>query len=159
MNYQALLKELGHGIRQASQQRVSNTRFGKNDVRYWERRVRKSRSVRGDQASENCFYSVALQHACRRMEISLRTADQREAAIRAKEMYFYLVSNGWAAFLAKYRAVESPRNPEVLTLNNHGVLTVIVPPHERGWQSTRRRCTERQSTPSPKVSAGARSSR
>jgi hypothetical protein len=131
VNYKTLLKDLGDGIRHASQQSVPISRFGKNDVRYWQRRVRKNRSVRGDHVSENSFYSVALQHACQRMELSLRTANRMEAAARAKEMYFYLISNGWKAFLAKYRAVEISGGSEVITPNNHVGLTVVIPPHER----------------------------
>src|SRR5260370_27611444 len=75
----------------------------KNDVRYWYDRVRKQRSVRADRIFENPFYSVQLQHAGRRMELSLGTANQAEAAAKAKQCYFYLVANSWDAFLAKYR--------------------------------------------------------
>jgi hypothetical protein len=31
---------------------------GKGDIRYWQKRVRKTRSVAGDRATENAFYSV-----------------------------------------------------------------------------------------------------
>jgi integrase len=80
----------------------------KNDVRYWYDRVRKQRSVRADRIFENPFYSVQLQHAGRRMELSLSTANHAEAAATAKRFYFYLVTNGWDAFLAKYRPDKPP---------------------------------------------------
>src|SRR6266446_4277612 len=80
----------------------------KNDVRYWYDRVRKQRSVRADRIFENPFYSVQLQHAGRRMELSLGTANQAEAAAKAKQCYFYLIANGWDAFLAKYRPNKPP---------------------------------------------------
>jgi hypothetical protein len=50
--------------------------IAKNDVRYWYDSVRKQRSVRADRIFENPFYSVQLQHAGRRMELSLGTANQ-----------------------------------------------------------------------------------
>jgi hypothetical protein len=55
---------------------------GKGDIRYWQKRVRKTRSVRGDRA-EDAFYSVEFQHGGRRMGFSLGTANQMEAAARA----------------------------------------------------------------------------
>ena len=57
---------------------------GKGDIRYWQKRVRKTRSVRGESVTENAFYSVELQHRGRRMGLSLGTTNQMEAAARAK---------------------------------------------------------------------------
>jgi integrase len=48
------------------------------------------------------------------MAFSLATANMREAAERAKERYFFLTTNGWAAFLAKYRA-SNIANPATTT--------------------------------------------
>ena len=79
--------------------RMQNVAPGKSDIRYWQKRVRKT----GSRGNENPFYSVQLQHAGRRMELSLGTANQIEAAARAKERYLFLVGNGWPEFLAKYR--------------------------------------------------------
>jgi integrase len=69
--------------------------ISKNDVRYWQARVRK--------AGNNAFYSVPIQRAGKRMELSLGTANLFDAAARAKERYLFLIVNGWDAFLAKYR--------------------------------------------------------
>jgi integrase len=88
---------------------------GKGDIRYWQRRVRKT----GSRGSENVFYSVQLQYAGRRMELSLGTANQAEAAARAKDQYLFLVSNGWPEFLAKYRARETPLAPATLTIGQY----------------------------------------
>jgi integrase len=88
---------------------------GKGDIRYWQRRVRKTRSVRGDAVTENVFYSIELQHAGRRMGLSLGTANQMEAAARAKERYLFLIHNGWENFLAKYRPKEN--RPAAATLS------------------------------------------
>ena len=80
---------------------------GKGDIRYWQSRVRKTRSVRGEYSTENPFYSVVFQHNGRRMGLSLGTPNQIEAALKAKEMYFYLIANGWESLLERYRAKET----------------------------------------------------
>jgi integrase len=84
---------------------------GKGDIRYWRKRVRKTGS--------NAFYSVPLQHAGRRMELSLGTPNQIEAAARAKERYLFLIGNGWDAFLAKYRAKETGPAAGTLTVGKY----------------------------------------
>ena len=88
---------------------------GKGDIRYWQKRVRKT----GSRGSENAFYSVQLQYAGRRMELSLGTSNQMEAASRAKDQYLFLVGNGWTAFLDKYRARETPLAPATLTIGEY----------------------------------------
>ena len=84
---------------------------GKGDIRYWQNRVRKT--------GANVFYSVQLQHAGRRMELSLGTPNQMEAAARAKERYLFLIGNGWDAFLAKYRAKETKPTASALTVGQY----------------------------------------
>jgi integrase len=78
--------------------------ISKNDVRYWQARVRK--------AGRNAFYSVPMQHAGRRMELSLGSANLFEAATRAKERYLFLIVNGWDSFLSKYRPEPKALVPE-----------------------------------------------
>jgi hypothetical protein len=55
----------------ANETRMQKPLSGKGDIRYWQKRVRKTRSVRGDSVTENAFYSVELQHTGRRMGLSL----------------------------------------------------------------------------------------
>lgn len=88
---------------------------GKGDIRYWQRRVRKT----GSRGAENAFYSVPLQYAGRRMELSLGTPNQMEAAARAKERYLFLIGNGWDAFLTKYRAKETLPAADTLTVGQY----------------------------------------
>ena len=97
--------------------RMQKTQNGKGDIRYWQARVRKTRSTRGDYSSENAFYSVSFQHGGRRMGLSLGTPNEVVAATKAKEMYFFLIANGWDALLAKYRAKENaPMDSGALTV-------------------------------------------
>jgi integrase len=92
--------------------------FSKNDVRFWLARVFKAKKVLGSRVYEGSFYSARFQHAGRRMAINLGTANQSEAAGRAKERYLFLVTNGWAAFDATYRADHDPvREPVELKTN------------------------------------------
>jgi hypothetical protein len=77
----------------------------KGDVRYWLRRVFKPRSVHKSGAVYvAAFYFARFQYSGRRVTMSLGTANQQEAAARAKERYLYLTANGWRAFTAKYQA-------------------------------------------------------
>jgi hypothetical protein len=42
-----------------------------------------------------------------------------EAAAKAKERYFFLIANGWEAFLAKFRAKETlPTNSDAVTVGD-----------------------------------------
>jgi hypothetical protein len=83
--------------------------LSKHDIRYWLRRIFKPRSVKPNgQVYVAGFYFARFQYAGRRMTMSLGTANQTEAAQRAKERYLYLTANGWRAFLEKYRADHEP---------------------------------------------------
>jgi integrase len=95
--------------------RMQKSVTGKGDIRYWQKRVRKT----GSRGNENAFYSVQLQHAGRRMELSLGTPNQMEAAARAKERYLFLISNGWQDFLTKYRAKQSRPSAGTLTVGQY----------------------------------------
>ncbi|HET9373893.1 MAG TPA: tyrosine-type recombinase/integrase [Chthoniobacterales bacterium] len=101
--------------RNEDEMRMRKPMTGKGDIRYWQKRVRKTSS----RGSKNAFYSVQLQHAGRRMELSLGTPNQIEAAARAKERYLFLIGNGWPAFVAKYRTKEAPPAPTTLTLGQY----------------------------------------
>jgi integrase len=84
----------------------------KNDVNYWRGRIFKPRSVRGGFAIESAFFAVKLQHAGRPMNLSLGTANHMEAAERAKEYYWFLRTNGWTAFLSKYRPDQTAKESQ-----------------------------------------------
>ena len=54
------------------------------------------------------------------VEMSLGTANQIEAAARAKERYLFLVGNGWSDFLAKYRGkATTTAAPATLTVGEY----------------------------------------
>jgi hypothetical protein len=99
--------------------RMQELTIGKSDIRYWQKRVRKTRSNRGERVSENAFYLFELQYGGRRMGLSLGTANQMEAAARAKERYLFLIANGWEAFLARYRPKETLPSASTLTVGQY----------------------------------------
>jgi integrase len=81
-----------------------NNLASKGDARYWLSRVFKPKSVRegGTLVYTAAFYFARFQYAGKRIAMSLGTANQREAATRARDRYLYLCANGWKAFLAHY---------------------------------------------------------
>jgi len=85
------------------------TSNAKTDVRYWEGRVFKAqdRARGGTVLYEADTYSVKFQHGGWRHALSLHTANVREAAVRAREGYLFLITNGWEAFFARYRSPEA----------------------------------------------------
>src|ERR1700730_14808976 len=96
---------------------VVSPRLSKNDTRYWQSRVFKPRHVEaGTATSQTTCYFVRFQFAGRRISITLGTANQTEAAVRAKERFLFLSSNGWKAFLEKYKPED--RAPALVKRSN-----------------------------------------
>src|SRR5215469_16604467 len=85
--------------------RSGNNLASKGDARYWLSRVFKPKSGRrGGEVYTAAFYFARFQYAGKRIAMSLGTANQREAATRARDRYLYLCANGWKAFLARYQS-------------------------------------------------------
>jgi integrase len=90
-----------------------NNLASKGDARYWLSRVFKPKSVRrGGEVYTAAFYFARFQYAGQRIAISLGTANQREAATRARDRYLYLCANGWKAFLAHYGPAAGVPDPK-----------------------------------------------
>jgi integrase len=82
-----------------------NNLASKGDTRYWLARVFKPKSVRGSgRVYTAAFYFARFQSGGRRIAISLGTANQREAAARARDRFLYLCANGWRAFQERYQS-------------------------------------------------------
>lgn len=71
---------------------------------YWKTRMVKlgHKEVDGEEASATMF-SVRLGHKNRREYFNLGTANKSDATGRAKEIYTFLIANGWEDTLAKYK--------------------------------------------------------
>jgi hypothetical protein len=75
-------------------------RWGKNDVRYWVRRIYKPVSGRGEISPHFC---VQIQHGGKRAGFTLFTGNKDAAARRACELYKDIVSRGIDVVLAERR--------------------------------------------------------
>lgn len=61
-------------------------------------------------------YQVRIQHVGRLAYFNLKTANAAEAAVKARDVYIYLIANGWEETLAKYKP-KSTQNGEDLTVD------------------------------------------
>jgi integrase len=115
-----------------------NNLASKGDARYWLARVFKPKSVRrGGEVYTAAFYFARFQYSGKRIAMSLGTANQREAAARARDRYLYLCANGWKAFLAHYQPVLGVPKPktditvggfiEAASVESHLAPTTIGP--------------------------------
>jgi integrase len=87
-----------------------NQAGGKNTLAYWVDRV--FLPVYSRHGEQHCApnYAVELQHQGKRVRWSLGPALTRSiAAERAKGIYFFLHTHGWAATIAKYRPELLPK--------------------------------------------------
>jgi len=48
-------------------------------------------------------WQVRIQHLCRSAYFNLKTANAAEAAVKAREIYVFLIANGWEATLEKFK--------------------------------------------------------
>ncbi|MFT3992382.1 MAG: hypothetical protein QM680_13340 [Luteolibacter sp.] len=78
-------------------QDVSRAAFSKSDARYWlvPGRLFKDHGV--------ADYSCRFSHKGQRAQVCLKTANQREAARKAADLFSKILAEGWEAGLADYR--------------------------------------------------------
>lgn len=98
------------------------TPFTKTDLRYWQKAIFRSRYTQSGAPLEVQHYSARIQNAGRREIFALRSAGLKKAAAaeQAREIYLFLLSNGWEATLAKYKP--SKALPAVRTVTTVGDL-------------------------------------
>lgn len=78
--------------------KVANQRFGKTDVRYWEKRIYLPRTQVSEATYLTKNYAVQIQFKKRRRTFTLGTANKAVAAARAKDIFLTLRAQGWEAF-------------------------------------------------------------
>jgi integrase len=78
-------------------------RFPKSDIRHWQQAVFRRRYQHKNRPVQVGHYSVQLMFRRTREEFALGTANRAAAAARAKEIYQFLVANGWDATIAKFK--------------------------------------------------------
>jgi hypothetical protein len=82
---------------------TTSTKYGKTDVRYWSGRLFKTWRTRNGERSEDQDYSVKIQYSGRRENFGLKTSNKAIAAGKSRDIYVYLVANGWEPTIAKYK--------------------------------------------------------
>ena len=85
---------------------MTKMKFAKTDTRYWERKV-------GFQTPASRTFSVQIQHANRRMIISLGTANRAQAAFEARQLYVSLKANGWDETMRRRRGDVAEKKSDV----------------------------------------------
>jgi hypothetical protein len=79
--------------------------FAKTDVRYWRQALTRTAWDGGEAKT----FSIQVQHLGRRVRFPLRQSGEFAAAERAKEIYLFLLANGWDATLTKFKPEIAPK--------------------------------------------------
>ncbi len=92
------------------------TKLGKRHVDYWHPRLRKRwYAGRDGVVHEVPDFQARIKHPGRSAWFNLKTSDRTDAALKARDIYIFLIANGWEAALNKFKPqAEKPQN---LTVN------------------------------------------
>lgn len=74
----------------------------RSDVRYWRRRLVRRRPPHPGETGSAAGFSARIEHDGASYFFPLGTADEDDAATRAREIYLAAVAEGWAAVQARY---------------------------------------------------------
>jgi integrase len=79
-------------------------RYAKTDVRFWRTKIFHPVYSRGGRKHASATWAVQMEHRGVRHRWSLYTANKAVAAARARDIFLSVLTAGWEATLAKYRA-------------------------------------------------------
>jgi integrase len=88
--------------------------FPKTDLRYWMGAVYKREYEYGGKTMCINHYCARIQHDGKRVIFSLHTSNRNAAAAKARTIYLYLLSSGWAATLEKFKPAKEPGTPNAV---------------------------------------------
>lgn len=91
---------------------MSRRSYAKNDARYW---LAPGRLFKDHGVAD---YSCRFSYKGHRVQVCLKSANHRDAAKKAAELYGKIVSEGWEAGLADYRPKEDQSNPTCATVGD-----------------------------------------
>src|SRR6516165_9453863 len=83
---------------------MTRARYSKTDHRYWISKVFKPKKLRGGKRYQSPFWCVRLQHETGRTTFPLATSNREAAAARARDIYVFMLANGWEATLKEFKA-------------------------------------------------------
>jgi hypothetical protein len=86
-------------------QRFSTEGYPKTDIRFWQKAIFRRTYRKDGQNFLVSHYSARVQHRGRRAFFALegQGLNRAAAAERAREIYLFLLANGWDATFAKYK--------------------------------------------------------
>ncbi len=77
--------------------------FSKTDIRFWQGRIFRESYRKNGRLCQTTNWSARIQHEGRRERFPLYTPNKAAAASRARDIYLFLVANGWDAAFERYR--------------------------------------------------------
>jgi hypothetical protein len=99
--------------------------FSKSDIRYWQQSVfRKGYTVDGQRRETKEFYA-RVRHSGERDFFPLATPNRAAAAAKARNIYLFLLANGWEQTLIKYKP-QSQLPPSADTTTSVGTFLDAV---------------------------------
>jgi integrase len=85
-------------------------RYSRDDIRYWQQSgLFKRVGATGIEAKD---WSARIMHNGRREAFTLDTPSRENAASKAREIYRYLVANGWGSTIDKYKPGKVPASEQ-----------------------------------------------
>jgi integrase len=94
--------------------------FSKTDIRFWQGRIFRETYRENGRLCQTTNWSARIQHEGRRERFPLHTPNKAAAASRARDIYLFLVANGWDAALERYRKHKGAAQEQ----NGHRRITV-----------------------------------
>jgi hypothetical protein len=89
--------------------------FSKTDVRFWQDRLFRETYRNNGRLRQTSHWLARIQHEGRRERFPLYTPNKAAAAAKARDIYLFLVANGWQATLARYRNPKGSSNRETMS--------------------------------------------
>jgi hypothetical protein len=77
--------------------------YSKSDLRYWEDVVYRPTFGSPSNVQQSEFYVVRIGHEGQRTTFPLGTSNKKAAALKARDIYGAIVTNGWAAACAAFK--------------------------------------------------------
>jgi hypothetical protein len=86
-------------------------KVGKSHVDYWYSGLRKRKFKRTNGTEIKVpDWQIRLKHLGRFAFFNLKTANAPEAAVKARDIYIFLIANGWDAKFAKFKPQAAQRS-------------------------------------------------
>jgi hypothetical protein len=89
-------------------QKRHRSKYAKDDLRYWQDVIYKPRAGHKGNMRESHFYVVHLARNGKRTTFPLETSNKAAAALKAREIYRVLITNGWETALGRFKKTPNP---------------------------------------------------